>query len=106
MGFLATPASNGSATMKAAAKALIPMPVVRLSAEQQKTAHWGCVQACHPSPVESKCVTACEAAMYKCIDHTGPSETPEDTDQCQGGVLKLYKETKGIKKEAKKEEKA
>merc|ERR1719440_176869 len=67
--------------------------------------HFGCVEACKPSPVESKCVTACEAKMYGCIDHTGPNETPEDTQKCQDGVLKLYTETKGVeKKEEKKEE--
>merc|ERR1712167_237914 len=79
---------------------------VHLRAEQKKTMHFGCVTAC-VGPVESKCVTACEAAMYKCIDETGPNETPKDTEACQGKVLKLYKETKGIeKKEEKKEEKA
>merc|ERR1719440_2028368 len=68
--------------------------------------HFGCVSACHPSPVESKCVTACEAESYRCIDETGPNETPEDTKKCQDGVLKHYTETKGIEKkeEAKKEE--
>jgi len=75
---------------------------VQLSAEQKKTMHWGCVNACRPSPVESKCVTACEAASYRCIDETGPGETPKDTKKCQDGVLKLYKETKGLKKKEKK----
>jgi len=77
---------------------------VQLSAEQKKTMHWGCVTACKPSPVESKCVTACEAASYRCIDETGPGETPKDTKKCQDGVLKLYQETKGLKKEEKKKE--
>merc|ERR1712129_17987 len=77
-----------------------------MSVEQQKTMHSGCVSACSPSPVESKCVTAREAAMYKCIDETGPNETPADTKKCQDGVLKKYQETKGVeKKEEKKEEK-
>merc|ERR1719437_376163 len=77
---------------------------VQLSAEQQKTMHSGCVNACKPSPVESKCVTACEAAMYKCIDETGPMETPKDTDKCQGDVIKLYTETKGVEKKEEKKE--
>jgi len=79
---------------------------VQLSVQQQKTMHSGCVSACKPSPVESKCVTACEAEMYKCIDETGPNETEEDTKKCQDGVLKKYTETKGLppKKEEKKEE--
>merc|ERR1719453_1469395 len=85
---------------------VVPAKVVQLSAEQQKTMHWGCVNACKPSPVESKCVTACEAAMYKCIDETGPNETPKDTDACQAKNLKHFTETKGVeKKEEKKEEK-
>merc|ERR1711939_323034 len=88
---------------------------VQLNAEQKKHMHFGCVESCKPSPVESKCVTACEAAMYKCIDETGPNETPEDTEKCQSGVLKFYTDTKGLdkaaekaeeKKEVKKEEKA
>merc|ERR1719223_2013696 len=74
--------------------------------EQKRQMHAGCVSACSPIPNESKCVTACEVASYKCIDHTGPNETPEDTEKCQAKVLKLFKETKGIeKKEEKKEEK-
>lgn len=78
---------------------------VKMSVEQQRTMHSGCVSACKPSPVESKCVTACEAAMYKCIDETGPNETPKDTKKCQDGVLKLYQDTKGVeKKEEKKDE--
>merc|ERR1719389_1008940 len=75
---------------------------VQLTAEQQKTMHWGCVNACKPSPVESKCVTACEAASYKCIDETGPNEKPEDTEKCQADVLKLYEETKGVEKKEEK----
>merc|ERR1719287_46978 len=67
--------------------------------------HSGCVAACKPSPVESKCVTACETAMYKCIDETGPNETDEDTKKCQDKTLAHYEETKGVKKEEKKEEK-
>jgi len=79
---------------------------LQLNAEQQQHMHFGCLEACKPSPVESKCVTACEAASYKCIDETGPNENEEDTKKCQDKVLKLYKETKGIeKKEEKKEEK-
>merc|ERR1719269_404459 len=95
-----------------AAEAAAPLAVkrvnghVQLSAEQKKAMHWGCVSACKPSPVESKCVTACEAAMYKCIDHTGPNETPKDTDACHAKTLKHYEETKGVeKKEEKKSEK-
>merc|ERR1712028_858 len=71
---------------------------VTLSVDQQKTMHSGCVSACKPSPVESKCVTACEVAMYKCIDETGPNETPKDTKACSEKALKLYEETKGIEK--------
>merc|ERR1719446_1106434 len=68
--------------------------------------HFGCVSACRPSPVESKCVTACEAKMYRCVDETGPNEGPEDTKKCQDGVLKHFTETKGVeKKEEKKAEK-
>merc|ERR1711934_1145457 len=68
---------------------------MHLTVEQQKAAHWGCVDACKPSPVESKCVTACEAEFYQCNDAT-----------CQQKVLANYKETKGVeKKEEKKEEK-
>jgi len=68
------------------------------------------VKACQPSPVESKCVTACEAAHYQCLDVA-----------CQEANLKKFTETKGIevkkgnategnatkadKKDAKKEEK-
>merc|ERR1719407_448770 len=78
---------------------------VVLTVEQKRTMHSGCVSACRPSPVESKCVTACEAAMYKCIDETGPNETEEDTKKCQDKTLKHYEETKGVKKEEKKEEK-
>jgi len=85
-------------------KAVVKAPTVQLSAEQKKTMHWGCVSACKPSPVESKCVTACEAASYRCIDETGPGETPKDTKKCQDGVLKLYEETKGLKKEEKKKD--
>merc|ERR1719236_61344 len=62
--------------------------------------HSGCVDACHSSQVESKCVTACEAAMYACIDHTGPAETPKDTDACQAKVLKQYKDSKRTKSKA------
>jgi len=40
--------------------------------------------------------------MYKCIDETGPNETPADTKKCQDGVLKLYQETKGIEKKEEK----
>merc|ERR1740138_322132 len=66
-----------------------------LTADQKKAAHWGCVDACKPSPVESKCITGCEAEYYQCNDAT-----------CQQKVLANYKETKGIvKKEEKKEEK-
>merc|ERR1719199_1201761 len=64
--------------------------------------HFGCVSACKPSPIESKCATACEAAMYKCIDETGPNETPKDTKKCQDGVLKHYEETKGVEKKEEK----
>merc|ERR1711959_24592 len=68
-------------------------------AEKQKAAHFGCVQACEPEIVESKCVTQCEAEYYQCGDK-----------KCQKKVLAHYKETKGIdkkkgKKEGKKEEK-
>merc|ERR1719345_687346 len=74
--------------------------------EQKRHMHAGCASACSPTPNESKCVTACEVASYKCIDHTGPNETPADTEKCQAKVLKLFTETKGIeKKEEKKEEK-
>jgi hypothetical protein len=80
------------------------MPV-KFTAEQQKVAHSGCVTACRPSPVESKCVSACEVAMYKCIDETGPNETPKDTKACEDKTLKLYTDTKGVeKKEEKKAE--
>jgi len=68
---------------------------LQLSADDKKTAHFGCVKACTPGPVESKCVTACEAAHYQCIDVT-----------CQEASLKHFQDTKGVeKKEAKKEEK-
>jgi hypothetical protein len=78
---------------------------VVMTAEQKKAAHSGCMSACSPTPVEAKCVTECETAMYRCIDETGPNETPKDTDKCQAGVLKLYTDTKGVAKkaEAKKE---
>jgi len=66
-------------------------PLFHLTVDQQQHMHSGCVDACHSSQVESKCVTACEAAMYACIDHTGPAETPKDTDACQAKVLKQYK---------------
>jgi len=92
-----------SATSKAAAP-LVAKPMnghVQLSAEQQKVMHSGCVNACSPSPVESKCVTACEAEMYRCIDETGPNENEKDTKKCQDKTLKHYGETKGIKKEEK-----
>jgi len=92
-----------SATSKAAAP-LVAKPMnghVQLSAEQQKVMHSGCVNACSPSPVESKCVTACEAEMYRCIDETGPNENEKDTKKCQDKTLKHYDETKGIKKEEK-----
>jgi len=63
-------------------------PVVQLSAEQKKTAHWGCKDACKPpSPVESACVTACEADFYQCNDVA-----------CSDAVLKKYEETKGVVK--------
>merc|ERR1719486_609830 len=39
--------------------------------------HWGCVNACKPSPVEAKCVTNCESAMYKCIDELVPTRLPK-----------------------------
>merc|ERR1719487_2284372 len=71
---------------------------MQLNAEQQIQVHFGCVDACKPSPVESKCVTACETTMYQCIDHTGPGETEKDTDACMEKVLKTYKETKGVEK--------
>merc|ERR550537_1414431 len=80
---------------------------VQLNAEQQRHMHFGCVEACKPSPVESKCVTDCEAKMYGCIDHTGPNETPEDTEACQAKVLEETKaganpeETKGKAEETK-----
>jgi len=64
-------------------------PLVVLSAEAKKAAHFGCVSACKPSPVESKCVTACEAAHYQCLDVT-----------CQEANLKHFTETKGIEKKA------
>merc|ERR1740130_1069722 len=73
---------------------------VKLSAEQAELMHFGCVDACKPSPIESKCATACEAKMYRCIDETGPNETPEDTKKCQDAVLKVYEETKGIEVKA------
>merc|ERR1712072_883190 len=85
--------------------------ILQFKQEQRKAGHSECVTACAPpSPVESKCVTACEVAVYKCIDHTGPNETEEDTKKCIDKVLKLYQETKGLekkeeKKEGKKEEK-
>merc|ERR1711879_408906 len=79
---------------------------VQLTVEQQQHMHFGCLTACKPSPVESKCVTACEAEMYRCIDETGPNETPKDTEACHTKTLKHFEETKGIeKKEEKKEEK-
>merc|ERR1719409_1640879 len=97
---------------KAVQHAVLPVKTVQaakpvqLSAEQQKTMHWGCVNACKPSPIESKCVTACEAAAYKCVDETGPNETPKDTEACQAKNLKHFEETKGVeKKEEKKAEK-
>merc|ERR1711924_515674 len=62
-----------------------------LTADQKKAAHWGCVDACKPSPVESKCVTGCEAAYYQCNDVT-----------CQQQVLTKFKETKGIEKKEEK----
>jgi len=62
-------------------------PLVKLSAEAKKAAHFGCVSACKPSPVESKCVTACEAAHYQCLDVA-----------CQEANLKHFTETKGIEK--------
>jgi len=97
-------------------------PVAPLAAKNVKgrvqlsaTMHSGCVTACKPSPVESKCVTSCETTMYKCIDETGPNETPKDTDKCQQGALKAVIEgiekmkgaTKAVanKTEGKKEEK-
>merc|ERR1719454_2057284 len=69
--------------------------------------HFGCVEACKPSPVESKCVTSCEAKMYGRIDATGPNETPEDTEKCQAEVLKKTQapEKKEEKKDEKKDEK-
>merc|ERR1719230_537248 len=70
-------------------------PHVQLNAEQQQHMHFGCVEACKPSPVESKCVTDCEAKMYGCIDHTGPNETPEDTEACQAKVLEDTKAKAG-----------
>jgi hypothetical protein len=82
-------------------KLAAPMPV-KLTVEQQKLAHSGCVSACSPSPVESKCVTACEVTMMKCIDETGPNETPKDTKSCEDKTLKLYTETKGVEKKAEK----
>jgi hypothetical protein len=78
---------------------------MQLNAEQQIQVHFGCVDACKPSPVESKCVTACETTMYQCIDHTGPGETEKDTDACMEKVLKTYKETKGVEKKDEKAEK-
>jgi len=75
-------------------------PLFHLTVDQQQHMHSGCVDACHSSQVESKCVTACEAAMYACIDHTGPAETPKDTDACQAKVLKQYKESKRTKSKA------
>merc|ERR1711865_433900 len=68
---------------------------VQLSTEAKKVGHWGCVRACTPSPVESRCVTACEAEHYGCLDAV-----------CQAKVLKHYQDTKGIeKKEEKKKDK-
>jgi len=84
-----------------AGKSLATSPL-QFTAEQQKHAHSGCVAACTPSPVESKCVSACEVAMYQCIDHTGPNETPKDTKACEDKTLKLYAETKGVEKTAEK----
>merc|ERR1719324_79568 len=75
-------------------------PLFHLTVDQQQHMHSGCVDACHSSQVESKCVTDCEAAMYACIDHTGPAETPKDTDACQAKVLKQYKESKRAKSKA------
>merc|ERR1719217_1587490 len=66
---------------------------VQFNAHQH--ASFGCLAACHPSPVESKCVTACEVDAYQCIDETGPNETPEDTKKCMDKILKHYQETKG-----------
>jgi len=65
-------------------------------AENKKTMHFGCVSACEPSPIESKCATACEAEAYRCIDETGPNETPEDTKKCQDKVIANYQKTKGL----------
>merc|ERR1719182_1230102 len=80
--------------------------ILQFKQEQRKAGHSECVASCAPSPVESKCVTACEVAVYKCIDHTGPNDTEEDTKKCIDKVLKLYQETKGLaKKEEKKEAK-
>merc|ERR1719145_336774 len=78
--------------------AVPPAGKVQFKAEQEHK-HWGCLAACHPSPVESKCVTACETDMYQCVDETGPNETPEDTKKCQEKVLAYYQETKGLSKE-------
>merc|ERR1711924_527332 len=91
----------------AADKKVAPVAVtkhVQFTAEQQKHMHFGCVSACHPSPVESKCVTACEAESYRCIDETGPNENEDDTKKCQDKVLKHYQETKGIEKKEEKKE--
>merc|ERR1719390_58520 len=102
----APPATKAVQHASLPAKTVQAAKPVQLSAEQQKTMHWGCVNACKPSPVESKCVTACEAASYKCIDETGPNENDKDTAACQEKVLKHYEETKGVeKKEEKKAEK-
>merc|ERR1719265_1484832 len=84
--------------------------ILQFKQEQRKAGHSECVAACGPSPTESKCVTACEVAVYKCIDHTGPNENEEDTKKCIDKALKLYQETKGLekkeeKKEGKKDEK-
>jgi len=72
---------------------------VQLSAakvEAKKLMHFGCVSACEPSPIESKCATACEAEAYRCIDETGPNETPEDTKKCTDKVIANYQKTKGL----------
>merc|ERR1712194_472800 len=39
---------------------------LQLKTEAQKHAHFGCANACRPSPVESSCVTACETEWSQC----------------------------------------
>merc|ERR1712196_39826 len=44
------------AALLAAAPVASKNKPMQLTAEQQKAAHWGCTDACKPSPVDSRCV--------------------------------------------------